>query len=387
MNIQVLWVDDEYKADFVSFAEQEGIDIHYQKSAVEGKAELLRNCSHYHAVILDAKGILNPEDKTTDLKGLALLRDHLMANSASHYLPFFIFTGQPGYQTNEDFRDSYGNFYTKGKDEEHLMAAIKDAVQKKEEYIIHQKYSKVFQSVKTLLDSDTHHFLTDLLLRIQRQDHNFDETLYYTRIRIILESLFRLANKCGLLHDKCIKDGKVNLSESSLFLSGANTKYAGVKNSQPHFPKLISSAVKDIVFTTGAASHTPDPDANKDINLTDYSSQIDTPYLLYRLCFQLLDIIIWFDQYLKTNPDDVQNRKQWQQIAATRAAITLKGVVTRIAENSYGTFTPENGQDAISIIPKMVKAYHLKLGQQIIAEVEAYGSKNLIKEIIISKHH
>jgi len=355
MNIQVLWVDDEFKTDFVGFAEQVGIDIHHKKSALEGKAELERNHSSYHAVILDAKGILNPEDKTTDLKGLALLRDYLMALNATQYLPYFIFTGQPGYQTNEDFIDMFGDFYTKGKDEEQLMAAIKDAVQKKDEYIIHQKYSKVFQSVKTLLDPDTHRFLTDLLKHIQHQDHQFDETLYYTKIRIILESLFRLANKAGLLHDKCINGGKVNLSESSLFLSGLDAKKTGVKNSQPHFPILISNAVKDIIFITGAASHTQNPQT-KDINLNAYREQMDTPYLLYRLCFQLLDIIIWFDHYLKANPNAAENCKQWQDIGAPNSPAILNGTVSKIADNGFGTFIPNNGQAPISIIPKMVKA-------------------------------
>lgn len=313
MNIQVLWVDDEYKEDFVSFAEQEGIDIHHLKSAQEGKEELERNHQSYHAVILDAKGILNKDDQKTGLDGLRTIRDYLKELNANNYLPHFIFTGQPDYQTNALFRESFGEFFTKGRDEQLILDKIKDAVLKKDEYVIQKVHRRVFEGVKNLLDDELHAYLTDLLISLNKQFNNIDDKLHFTQLRIILEHLFRAANKSGLLHDKCIVGGKVNLTESSFFLAGEDTKYAGVKNNIPHFPRLIANAVKDILFITGAASHSPDPEIGKNINLQEYRSQIGTPYLLYSLTFRMLDVIVWFDDYIKMNSDYSNNVAQWRE--------------------------------------------------------------------------
>lgn len=316
MNIQVLWVDDEYKEDFVSFAEQEGIDIRHLKSAQEGKEELQRNRHSYHAVILDAKGILNKDDQKTGLDGLRTIRDYLIELNANDYLPNFIFTGQPDYQTNELFRESFGEFFTKGRDEQLLLDKVKDAVLKKDEYVIHRNHKRVFEGVKNLLNNELHAYLTDLLISQNKQINSIDDKLHFTQLRIILEHLFRAANKSGLLHDKCILGGKVNLTESSFFLAGEDTKYAGVKNDIPHFPRLIANAVKDIIFITGAASHTSDPEIEKNINLQEYRSQVRTPYLLYSLTFRMLDIIVWFDYYLKINSNYSKNVAQWRELAA-----------------------------------------------------------------------
>jgi hypothetical protein len=345
MNIQVLWVDDEFKEDFVSFAEQEGVDIHHKGSALEAKDELHKNLSSYHAVILDAKGILNKDDQVTNLIGLRNIRDYLNEVNGKSYLPYFIFTGQPDYQSKEEFRESYGDFFTKGKDEQLIIDTIKDAVLKKDEYVIHKKYSRVFQGIDNLLDKEVHGYLTELLMSVHHQHDKVDDKLHFTQIRIIIESLFRIANKQGLLHDNCIIAGKVNLTEASLFLAGEKTKYAGVKNSKPHFPKLIADAVKDLLFITGAASHTADPAIKNNINLKHYRSQINTPFLLFSLTFKILDIIVWFDQYIITNTDYARNVAQWRYLQDNVASVSLTETVVSIADNGFGTFKPDGGNN------------------------------------------
>lgn len=381
MNIQVLWVDDEFKEDFVSFAEQEGIDIHHKKSAQEGKDELQKNYNSYHAVILDAKGILDKDDQLTNLEGLRVIRDFLNEFNANNYLPYFIFTGQPDYQNNEVFRQSYGDFFTKGRDEQSLINKIKDCVLKKDEYIIQKRYSKVFEAVDRLLDYENHRYLTDLLVSIHYEQDNIDDKLHFTQIRIILESLFRIANKVGILHDKCISGGKVNLTDASLFLAGDETRYAGVKNAMPHFPKLISNAVRDMLFITGAASHTPDPQTDKNINLQQYRSQIQTPYLLFGLTFQLLDVLVWFDQYVTINNDYVKNIAQWTDLQSETGFELQVGTISRIADNGYGTFLPDDDTKTLSIIPHKIKEFSLVEGQRISVKTERKLDKTYITEI------
>ena len=57
MNLNILWIDDDYKTqeDFISFAEQDGIDIYPFESHEEGMESLYNKPNFYHGVILDAK--------------------------------------------------------------------------------------------------------------------------------------------------------------------------------------------------------------------------------------------------------------------------------------------------------------------------------------------
>ena len=57
MRYNILWIDDDYKIqkDFISFAEQLGLDITAVESHEEGMLELENRKNFYQAVILDAK--------------------------------------------------------------------------------------------------------------------------------------------------------------------------------------------------------------------------------------------------------------------------------------------------------------------------------------------
>lgn len=316
MNIKVLWIDDEFEKqqDVIGDAEQDGIDLIPYEDHLEGIEALLSDIKGFHAVILDARVKFHKDDKVSDLKGLKASIDKLLIlHSQGHYIPFFIFTGQPDYMDNDVFIQTYGEYFIKGKDNQKLFNSIKDQVQNKEEYIIQYEYKNIFSICEKYFDTEVKKHLTEVLCSIKKTNVIFDDKLYFTQIRIILESIFRIANTKGLLHDKCIPDGKVNLNESCTFLSGDSSRHYGVKSSVKHFPKLISDAARSIIHITGAAAHTTGEENKNNIDLQEYRKQVKSPFLLYSLVFQLLDIIIWFDEYLKTNNDYEYNKSLWLQ--------------------------------------------------------------------------
>lgn len=333
MNIKVLWIDDDYKNDVIGDAEQDGIDLVPFRSHEEGIQELISNINSYHAVILDAKVKMYKEDTDTGLQGLTASRDKLIElNNQGQYIPFFIFTGQPDYMDSEMFSQTFGEYYIKGNDNQKLFNSIKEKVQNKEEYVVQYQYKRVFDICDKYFDHEVKKHLTEVLCSIKNPNVIFDDKLYFTQIRIILESLFRIANKEGLLHDKCIPDGKVNLTESCNFLSGETSKHFGVRSTVKHFPKLISDAAKSIIHITGAAAHTTGEENKNNIDLQEYRKQVKSPYLLYSLVFQLLDVIIWFDSYLKTNNDYNYNKSLWQQ---DMSKILIEGAICRDANGHY----------------------------------------------------
>ena len=66
--------------------------------------------------------------------------------------------------------------------------------------------------------------------------------------------------------------------------------------------------------------------------MQEYRKQVKSPYLLYSLAFQLLDIIIWFDEYLKINNDYNYNKSLWQQ---DMSKIFIEGKICKDASGNY----------------------------------------------------
>jgi len=314
MNIRVLWIDDTYKiqGDVIGDAEQDGIDIISFESHEEGIEALEKDITRFHAVILDAKVKKNRNDNKLGLAGLSASRDRLIElNNQGFYLPYFIYTGDPDYMEKEWFIESYGEYYIKGVDNQRLFDDIKESVHKKEEYQIQREYDNVFRICKKLFDKETEIALIQILLGIKNRD--IQESLYFIQLRKILAKLLRVAHNKGLLHDACQPNGNINLSESIRFMTGHQTKYLKVYSAKKHFPEIIENSVGEILSICGEDAHPENPESSKGKNLTEYRKQVFSPYLFYALTYKLLDVLIWFDNYLLENPDFEKNKSLWRE--------------------------------------------------------------------------
>ena len=391
MKYKVLWIDDDCNTtgrDFIGQAEQDDVDITAFESHEEGIAFLEKNLNSFHAVILDAKVKHKKDDTVIGLDGLRASRDRLIELNNKVDLPYFIFTGQPDYQTNEVFKESYGDFYIKGEDNEKLIEELIKRIDNKEDYILQNEYRRVFEVCsEKYIGTESKKHLLEILASIRKPNEVFDDELYFTQIRIILELMFRAANKLGLLHNACILNGKVNLSESSLFLAGKETLHLNVRCGISHFPKLIADSVQSILFITGAASHTTDPGIKNNIDLLAYRKIVQTPYLLYGLTFRLMDVLIWFKEYVDLNPKIEYNKKSWINTESIiHNSDWIFGSIITIAENGYGTFKPDSDSRTISIIPKMISDYSFKENDKVkvTTKKDNTGNKtyiNLIEKI------
>lgn len=388
MKYKVLWIDDDCNTtgrDFIGQAEQDDVDITAFESHEEGIAFLENNLTSINAIILDAKVKHMKNDTVTNLEGLRASRDRIIELNNKVDLPYFIFTGQPDYQTNELFKQSFGNFYTKGIDNERLIADVIKRIEQSEDYILKKQYQKVFEvCTPEYIGTESIKNILKILSSIRHPNTKFEDDLYFTQIRITLEYMFRAANKFGLLHDACISNGKVNLTESSLFLAGLETKHLKVKCKVSHFPKMIADSVQSIIFITGAASHTTAADTKNNINLLTYRKLIKTPYLLYSLSFQLMDVLIWFKEYLDMNLNIDLNKKLWINLDENDSNCDwITGTIVRIEENGWGAFQPSNGGKTIGIPKEMVSKKGLDKNDliKIITIPSKDGTKTFIKDL------
>ncbi len=332
---KVLWIDDQYDEFevFIDHADHQGIDIKPYYTAREGMQELEKNLNEYDAVILDAKCWSESTVEVADTAAMYSSIRKIHELRPKRDLPYFVFTGQPDLMSNTEFVKAIGRdkYYKKGSPDSinELLKDISTEASRQPFTQVQYKYQSVLAAFDRIGQDTKDNFFEVLMALEGHKDLN--HTAYYTSLRIVLEGLFRHAYSIGLLHDKCIEKGKVNLSESSLFLAGESTKYLGVKCSKSHFPKLIAENVKNLLFITGGASHTVEPDKKDIINLQEYWKLVNSPYLLYAQTLVLCDILLWYDVYAKQNEDREQNVKLWLEDDSE----AINGIVEKDTNGNY----------------------------------------------------
>ncbi|WP_310559184.1 hypothetical protein [Flavobacterium sp.] len=371
----ILWVDDEHNDEallpFIVQAESQGIIIDGYKSFKEGFTVLESNLNKYDVILLDALFYEDETSETPNPAGLGSAIQKINELRSRKSFPFFVLSGQTHFTdvTNPILEAFKIRCYNKKNpdDVKELLLNIKIEADNQIVTQIRHENQLLFNVLKEYPDEVRDTFIT--ILRNQKEGNNqFDDQLYFTQLRIILEHLFRKANSIGLLHDACVQQGnnQVNLTESSLFLSGFDTKHFNVNCTMTHFPKLIAENVKNIIHTTGAASHTSNVDVTQNIDIQAYRTEITSPYLLYSLAFQLMDVLIWFDGYSKTNSDIATNRSYWKNFNKDQYGNKIEvETIINIAGNGWGTVAINKGTKNISIHKDAITQNNLGIGDQI----------------------
>jgi hypothetical protein len=382
----ILWIDDQHEelSALHRTATDYGIKLFPYKSMNGGCGELEKNYNLYDAILLDAKFFENEDDVpgTEDTKWVHQAKDRIL--QLDKKFEYFVLTGQAKAYASEEFNNAFKYVFEKGKskDLDELFERLVNAANNQIETQIRHENSILFQALKTY-DIEVTKTLLKILKGIKIGSSGFDDQLYFTQLRIILEHLFRKANSIGLLHDACVQRGnnQVNLTESSLFLAGLDTKHLNVSCTVTHFPKLIAENVKNIIHTTGAASHTSNVDVTQNIDIQAYRKDIVSPYLLYSLAFQLMDILIWYDGYSKTNSDVTTNRSFWKDFTRDQYGNKFEiETITNIAGNGWGTVAIHNGTKNISVFRGDITLNNLAVGDQIMFTVkETFTAQNTTK--------
>jgi hypothetical protein len=384
MEINVLWIDDEYKTqiDFIGQAEQEGINIFPFESHDEGINELTYKMDFYHAVILDAKVKKKKDDTVTGLEGLRASRDRLIEINKEVFLPFFIFTGQPDYCSSDMFRESFGKYYIKAKDNELLFLDIIKAVDQKIEYQLQKKYQRIFELCD---DKYLGKEASSILLESIKLTENNSEFKYtkddLNALRKIVELLFRKLNNIGLIPDEIYKSNNW-MNPSSLFLSGFHKTYK-IKDDIIH--PTVTFLLKNIVQVTQDASHVVTERLNHKID--QFIEENQTSYLYQSILFQLFDVLIWFKKFIDNNPD-IEINKTFSYAYNPQSELNpgdwIKGKIIRIAENGWGTFEPYNNGKTISIPPIIITQNNLSENDciEITTKPDVSGTKTYIDKLI-----
>jgi hypothetical protein len=397
---KVIWFDDEYPSLNIirEKAFLNDIELIGFGNAMQGIEELEKNIKTYDAAIIDGLFFLNSDQSGTPSSDKAMfdVAVALERLSSLKKLPWFILSGQVSF-TKEKNRYADGlkenQVYDKLNDDHlgKLWQDIKIEANKQIETQIRLKYRRAFEvcTEKYIGEVALKHLL-DIVINTEYPNETFDDEKYFNGLRKVIEYVFRASNRLGLLHDKCIPNGIVNLTWASLFMSNRelelkpSTERIGCL--KIHFPSVLGRNIKSILDITSAASHTEAEREIGKLNFSEYKKNITSNYLLYSLTFQVMDLLIWFKKYADENPDREKNKLLWQSsISTLPAGEWIKGKITVIADNGYGTFQPSNGGRPLSIIPSKVKEYNLSSKQtiEVTTKQDNTGTKTFIENIRI----
>lgn len=381
----ILWIDDEHEgmSGFKGDAKLNGIQLNSYKSFNEGISELKKNYPMYDGVLLDAKFFENEDDVkgSEDTDNVHRAKEELLLLPKKFEV--FVFTGQAEAFEDKTFKKAFKMIYKKGIDEhvEKLFVDIKNAANQLKDTQTRHEYTRVFDVCTDRYIGETAaHDLLELL------NYNGCETGKFNQIRKVMEDLFRAFNKYDLIPSEFVRP-KVAINPTSRFLSGqeqderTSSNYKKYKlNEAAIVPNQIAYYLRSILSVTQDGSHRSNIDA--------HVSALRTPYLFKSVLFQLVDVLVWFKQYVDGKP----KTKNWQLIEADNDVSQnetwiegewISGRIKRIAESGWGTLLTNSSTRTIGIPPTMVEDNNLKEGDTISVLTKISGTKIHIKEIKI----
>jgi hypothetical protein len=183
----------------------------------------------------------------------------------------------------------------------------------------------------------------------------------------------RMADR-GIIPEAIISN-KGWINGSSLFLANKHSDYEHLSEITP---PLVSENIHRLLNIIQDASH---GEGELKLKVDQYLKTAQSDFLYRSSVYLFFDLLLWFKEFMENNLDKDTNKARWKSKLSNGDWIT--GTVTRIADNGWGTFQPDNAHTTVSIPPKMVTDNQLNETDsiKIIAEPSPDGTKNFIKAI------
>ncbi len=312
----ILWIDDEW--DKMTIFQQECEELYAlhlvpfrtRKAGIEA---LEKDLDHWDAVLLDAKMFDESDNELASLKGLIRAKQRLDELKMKKDIPYFISTGQPDLLSSDDFKAMFGDYYEKGKDDVNLIDSIIAAVSNTDIRQVRNFYRDVFDSLDSLeILAGTEYMLTDIFvpMHFPANTPNFRPVHHYNQLRQLMEYLFRVCNKVGLIPDQCMQGTNINLNQCSLYLAGKNATKAGVRYGEQGeriIPDYIEIFIRSILEFGNIHSHTVELSADDQLKIDAIFHSKKSKYIIFGLTMQICEVITWLADYIGKNNNKEKN--------------------------------------------------------------------------------
>lgn len=296
---QILLIDDECDKmqDFIDLAAQYCFNVTPYSNYEEGMAALEKEPNKYQGVILDALSFMTPDDEVaSNPKAMraSINRLNSLRDKSNRIYPYCVYTGY--IDDIQDGMEDEIEIFVKGKDQEKLFDWLESSLNNLEETRIIQQYSDVF----TVFDEGWLPFSKrpELVSIIQQLQNPKIEELKgaISQIRSFTESiclgLNSLASK--YMPDEFITGSKINHEYALRYLTGRHVELRDrsknrVLSPEGHILPGYLGWMLQMLFKSSSevGSH----------NFTDSFS----PHTYHSLVHALLELIIWYTQFVRTN--------------------------------------------------------------------------------------
>lgn len=386
----ILWLDDQHAdkemLQFIINAESEGIILEGYTSFEEGFYVLEKNLSRFDAILLD--GLFFEKESqvagTEDVSGIGMAIARINELKPRKNFPWFVLSGKSEFtrEKNPVLIANKANCFDKTnyKDIESLFEEIKKAADQQPDTQIRHKYQRVFEiCCDKYIGSSASNFLLEAI-KLLETETAFDVLKSFTLLRDIYEMLFRKLNSIQIIPDDVFKNtGWIN--NSSKFLSGKHEAYEWC-NENPIHPVILHILYNSLSITQDASHATPDKLQYK---VKEHVQNLNSTFLYKGALYQLLEVLLWFKNFIDSHPVTEFNKKLWVKKSTTTAAVSgewIKGKVVKI-ENGWGTFHSDDGNKRISIIQSLVTEHSIKLNDiiEIITKPSPDGTKQHIDKL------
>jgi hypothetical protein len=382
---KVLWIDDQHKdSEMVQFAieaDNEGLFLEGYSSFEEGFEALERRPENFDLILLDGlffekKGQVSG---TEDESGIGMAIAKINELKSHKVFPWFVLSGKDKFTKGENsllVANKAKCFdKTNPADVVQLFAQMKAAASEQPDAQLKYKYAHLLEVCSEQF-LGTEHFvrLFGLIKHVESPDKLVNTEDMLNPIRKIMERMFTSMADRGIIPEAIISN-KGWITGASLFLANKHPDYEHLSEIAP---PLVSESIHRLLNIIQDASH---GDGELRLKVDQYLKNAPSDYF-YRSCVYLLfDLLLWFKALMEHNLDKDANKARWQNKGKIENWLT--GTVTRIADNGWGTFQPENSDNTISIPPKMVTDYRLNENDSIkvLTRPSSDGTKTYILAI------
>lgn len=332
----VLWFEDNPKVSFIDNAFISGITVNVAENLEKGIA-LLNSIHSWDAFIFDA----NYKKKEGSESALVLsdLINEVVKRS-NDKTPWFVLTAGDfagieaiSYIIPESIWEKElgtKRFYNKvGEDEETLFDDIKRTVkyQNTIEWNIKNNYNSVFDACKEkYLGSNTESYLLQIIKKTQSDDLE-DLIKSFNALRDVIELLFKKLNNLQIIPN-VVFEGKGWINGCSKFLASKHEKVEWVVN--PIHP-TVSFQLFTLLQIVQDASH--EVTDNLNLKVKDFIGTNRTTYLYKSAVFLLLDIIVWFKNFIDENTDIEKNKSLWKETIRPTVFEDSNNTVSHVSES------------------------------------------------------
>ena len=339
--IKVLWLDDQHDEMpyFKLEAAQNGIELEAFTSFEEGFNHLEKNLHQFDAILLDGlffekKG---QSEITISERGIGKAVIRITELKSKRVFPWFILSGKTRFTQDENtLLNAYDTkCYDKSKpgDIQQLFNDIKIAVANQHETQLRHKYFRTLEVFEDkFLGRDNYQNMIKLINKAELSEDIMPQN-DFNEIRQILENLFSRLSKLNLIPPP-IFTGTGSINGSSKFLDNIHDDFQWKDPNTVH--PTIRLITKSLLNICQDGSHADDEKLKYRVN--NFVKGNQTPYLFSSCLYLLMDILIWFKDFMDRNPDPEKNQELWEKLqtgSPDNITIKTEGIVEQDEHNNY----------------------------------------------------